>query len=172
MTDTVKIEIEPLTAQAFAPFGLLLEPTWPATFDLPEKNLHRFPWQADSPVIVQILEFKPQPMIVRKIERHTHVTESRMHIGGSSTIIVVAAPSDAPPRATDLRAFRLEGQGVMFKAGTWHAVDAFPEGEEPGFFLFLSDRETQRELFDDPVQHPTRSAFHDYVAGGQDVRIS
>lgn len=122
------IKIEPLTAEAFAPFGLVLQPHKIPSFDLPTKSLHRFPWSCDAPVIVQLLSFKRQPLKVGKIEKHMHVTESRMHIGGSPTVIVVGAPSDAVPQPSDLRAFRIDGQGVMFHAGTWHAIDAYPLG--------------------------------------------
>lgn len=165
------IKIEPLTAEAFAPFGLVLQPHKIPSFDLPTKSLHRFPWSCDAPVIVQLLSFKRQPLKVGKIEKHMHVTESRMHIGGSPTVIVVGAPSDAVPQPSDLRAFRIDGQGVMFHAGTWHAIDAYPLGEEPGLFLFLSDKATQSELFDNPVPNPTRSVIHDFAAAAVDVTI-
>ncbi|MDK4717903.1 ureidoglycolate lyase [Rhizobium sp. CNPSo 3968] len=157
-----RIQIEELTAEAFAPFGRVLEPSETADFDLPTKSLHRFPWQCDAPVIVQLLSFKPQPFKVHKIERHFHVTESRMHIGGSATVIVVSEPAEEVPSPVKLRAFRLDRQGVMFKQGTWHAVDAYPLGAEPGLFLFLSDKETQSELFDNPVADPRRSVIRTY----------
>ena len=171
MTAMHTIEIEPLTAEAFAPFGLILEPHGTPSFDLPTKTLHRFPWNCDAPVIVQLLSFKRQQMKVGKIERHMHVSESRMHIGGSATVIVVGAPSDEVPHPSSLRAFRLDGQGVMFKIGTWHAIDAYPLGDEPGLFLFLSDKETQSELFDKPVLNPVRSVIHDFSAEAVDVTI-
>ncbi|WP_162245128.1 ureidoglycolate lyase [Devosia sp. Root436] len=171
MSKTYNIEIEPLTAEAFEPFGLILEPLQTPSFDLPTKSLHRFPWQCDAPVIVQILSFKQQPMKVGKIEKHMHVTESRMHIGGSPTVIVVAAPTDDVPTPGDLRAFRIDGQGVMFKTGTWHAVDAYPLGQDPGLFLFLSDKETQSELFDSPVAVPERSVLYDFAASGEDIQL-
>lgn len=171
MTMRHTIPIEPLTAAAFAPFGTVLQPHETPSFDLPTKSLHRFPWSCDAPVIVQLLNFKPQPMIVAKIERHLHVTETRMHIGGSATVIVVAAPSESIPQPEDLRAFRMDGQGVMFRTGTWHGTDAYPLSDAPGLFLFLSDRETQSELFDNPVPDPRRSAIHDFAAGAVEVAI-
>lgn len=171
MTSTVNVEIEPLTAAAFSPFGELLAARRVPSFSFKEKDLHRFAFEADSPTVLQILSFKPQPLIVRKIERHAHVTESRYHVGGSPTVIVVAAPSQEPPAAEQLRAFLVDHQGVVFKSGTWHCVDAFPIGGSPGDFLFLSDKETQSELFDNPVANPQRSRLHDFVAAGVTVRL-
>ncbi|MBY5494223.1 ureidoglycolate lyase [Rhizobium leguminosarum] len=162
MTSTQGIEIEPLTPEAFAPYGRVLQPHDIPSFDLPTKGLHRFPWQCDAPIVVQLISFKPQPFKVHKIEKHFHVTETRMHIGGSPTVLVVGEPSDEVPTISKLRAFRLDRQGVMFKLGTWHGVDAYPLGDEPGLFLFLSDKETQSELFDNPVAVPKRSVIRTF----------
>jgi ureidoglycolate lyase len=171
MHSTVEIKIEPLTAAEFSPFGELLVPRAVPSFSFREKDLHRFAFAADSPTVLQILSFKPQPLIVRKIERHAHVTESRYHVGGAPTVIVVAAPSEEPPAAKQFRAFLVDRQGVLFKPGTWHCVDAFPIEDRSGDFLFLSDKETQSELFDNPVQNPRRSRLHDFSLDGVTVKL-
>ncbi len=166
-TDTIihTLEVEDLTPAAFAPFGEVLAVRERPTFDLPTKTLHRFDWSTDSEIIVQIIAFKPLPLIVGAVERHWHVTESRMHIGGSPAVVVVAPPSDAPPTLSDLRAFRIDRQGFMFKTGTWHSLNAYPEGSAPSEFLFLSDRATQSELFDNPTPNPVRSSIHRFETG-------
>jgi ureidoglycolate hydrolase len=163
--------VQPLTREEFAPFGELLAPRDAPTFDLPHKAIHRFPWQAGSSTIVQILSFKPQALSFTLVECHDQVTESRMHIQGPPTVIVVAAPSERLPEASDLRAFSLDRQGVMFKKGTWHAIDAFPLGVSPGHFLFLSDQATQNELFDNPVPKPVRTRFQDFQSLGMTIRL-
>jgi ureidoglycolate hydrolase len=150
---------------------MVLEPHERPSFDLPTKELHRLPWQCDAPIIVQLISFKRQPIRLHLIEKHMHVTESRMHIGGPPCVIVVAAPSEAVPGPTDLRAFRMERQGVMFKTSTWHAVDAYPLGDDPSVFLFLSDKETQSELFDNPVAEPKRSVIHDLTSVPVAIKI-
>jgi ureidoglycolate hydrolase len=158
------LEVEPLTAEAFAAFGEVLAAHESPSFDLPTKQLFRFAWSASSETILQIIAFRPQPMLVPRLEQHWHVTESRMHIGGPAAVIVVAPPSRTAPSFSQLRAFKLDRQGVMFRKGTWHGLDAFPLGDEPSEFLFLSDRRTQSELFDNPVERPELSAFHDFAA--------
>lgn len=158
-----EIKVEELTPSSFAEFGEILTPREIPSFDLPTKNLHRFGWKTDSETIVQIIAFKPQPFRVRVIEQHWHVTESRMHIGGPAAVIVVAPPSKELPDLSMLRAFRLDRSGVMFKPGTWHGIDAYPLGGQPSEFLFLSDRATQSELFDAPVENPERSVIHRYA---------
>jgi ureidoglycolate hydrolase len=159
------LKVERLTAEAFNSFGEVLATREEPSFDLPTKQLFRFPWSAGSETILQIIAFKPQPMRVPRIEQHWHVTESRMHIGGPPAVIVVGPPGRAVPDFAQLRAFRLDRQGVMFRKGTWHGLDAFPLGNEPSEFLFLSDRRTQSELFDNPVEKPELSVFHDFAAG-------
>jgi ureidoglycolate hydrolase len=158
-----EIKVEELTPSSFAEFGEILTLRETPSFDLPTKDLHRFGWQTDSETIVQIIAFKPQPLLVSVVEQHWHVTESRMHIGGPAAVIVVATPSNELPDPSMLRAFRLDRMGVMFKRGTWHGVDAYPLGGHPSEFLFLSDRATQSELFDAPVAIPTRSTIHRYA---------
>lgn len=171
MTSAHGIKIETLTPEAFAPFGRVFQPHEIPDFDLPTKSVHRFPWQCDASLILQLISFKPQPFKVHKIERHFHVTESRMHIGGSPTVIVVSEPAEEVPTPAKLRAFRLDRQGVMFKLGTWHAVDAYPLGNEPGLFLFLSDKETQSELFDNPVADPKRSIIRTYDGNPPEILV-
>jgi ureidoglycolate hydrolase len=171
MSKTHDLLVQPLTQKDFAPFGEVLGPRDVPTFDLPSKAVHRFPWQAGSPTIVQILSFKPQALSFSLVECHDQVTESRMHIQGPPTVVVVAAPSERPPEPSDLRAFSLDRQGVIFKKGTWHAIDAFPLGDSPGHFLFLSDQATQSELFDDPVSKPVRTRFQDFERLGMTIRL-
>jgi len=172
MAAIVDLPIEDLTPEAFAEFGEVLAPRARPTFDLPGKDLHRFAWHANSPTIMQVICFKPQPLSVTAIERHGHVTEARMHIGGPAAVVVVGAPSDAPPNPSTLRAFRIDRQGIMFKRGTWHGIDAYPLGAEPSQFLHLSDRDTQRELFDEPVDHPTLSTIHRFATADWDIRLT
>lgn len=172
MTISFEIPIQELTAEAFAPFGTLLDTHGVADFDQETKSVHRFDFAADSPTILQIVSFKRQPMVVRKIEFHAHVTESRMHIGGAPTVIVVGRPGKKPPQPEELRAFAMQNQGVMFKRGTWHGTDAYPLGAEPGRFLFLSDRATQQEIFDNPTETPKRTVLHDFSAQGVLVALS
>lgn len=171
MTTIVELPIEDLTAAAFAPFGEVLAPRVIPSFDLPGKDLHRFGWHADSPTVMQIVCFKPQPLSIGTVEQHRHVTESRMHIGGPPAVIIVAPPGDAP-KPHMLRAFRLDRQGVMFMRGTWHGIDAYPLGDDPSQFLHLSDRDTQHELFDEPVEHPRLSTFHHFARAEWDIRIA
>lgn len=170
MTSSIRIDspgsyqltIEPLTAEAFREFGDVLATHDTPSFDLPTKALFRFPWSAGSETILQIIAFRPQPMRVSRIEQHWHVTESRMHIGGPPAVILVGPPMMGVPDTSQMRAFRLDRQGVMFRKGTWHGLDAFPLGDHAAEFLFLSDRRTQSELFDNPVEVPEFSNFHDY----------
>ena len=124
MQKIIQLNIQPLTTEAFAPFGVLLGTDQPPTFDQEHKAVHRFDFAADSPTVLQIVSFRQQRMQVRKIEYHPHVTESRMHIAGAPTVIVVGRPGKKPPAAADLKAFLMKGQGVMFKRGTWHSIDA------------------------------------------------
>lgn len=171
MTRSVTLPITPITAQAFAPFGRLLTPSGPRSFGRDDFDAWVQPFQAQQgPVRLQIVRYHPKPFSVRLIERHRHVTEARQPINGGRCVLVVAPSSEAPPAPEAMTAFDLMGHGLMFHAGTWHSIDAYPLGETACEFLFLSEEATVRELFDG-TPNPLRTQVHDFAAAKVDLRF-
>lgn len=168
----IVLPVSPFTAEAFAPYGRLLSPSAARDTGREGYDIWIQPFAAESRPRLQIVRYHARPFMVATIERHLHVTEARQPLGGPPAIIVVAESSDTPPAPETLRAFRLDGQGVMFHRGTWHAIDAYPESGSHADFLFLSEEATVNELFDNPGRMPVRTQVHDFLAAGTEIVIA
>ncbi|MGA0571709.1 ureidoglycolate lyase [Variovorax sp. VNK109] len=132
------LPVLPLDAQAFAPYGRVIEVP-AATTGRPINNgtSQRFDLVGDMQLEAQggkpmLAIFRAQarrfPHTVTEMERHRHGSQSFIPLGERRFIVVVARAGDAPG-AGELAAFLSNGhQGVMLAPGTWHhallAVDA------------------------------------------------
>jgi ureidoglycolate hydrolase len=167
----IALPVSPLTAEAFAPYGRILSPAGARDTGREGYDIWLQPFAAESRPRLQIVRYHARPFVVGLVERHLHVTEARQPLGGPPAIIVVAEPSETPPGPEALRAFRLDGEGVLFHRGTWHAIDAYPEHGSHADFLFLSEEATVNELFDAPGRTPERTQIHDFRAAGIELVI-
>lgn len=167
----VVLPVLPLSAEAFAPYGRVLSPSGARDTGRDGYDIWIQPFAADSRPRLQIVRYHARPFVVALIERHLHVTEARQPIGGPPAVIVVAKPSETPPEPEALRAFRLDGEGVLFHRGSWHAIDAYPESGSHADFLFLSEEATVNELFEHPERAPQRTQVHDFRAAGIELVI-
>lgn len=114
---------EPLTDEAFRPFGrVLARPAaapaaqgpgwswWAETEELPA---------GDEPYALGYLELEPTDPVVDWAERHRRSAELIVPLGGDCVVYV------APPAATPagFRAFRVAaGTGVLLDPGVWHGA--------------------------------------------------
>ncbi len=128
---------QPLTAQAFAPFGQLIEAGGQARhYTINAGNTERYDGLAeielDPPgrAIVSIFRGQPRPLPFRieLMERHPLGSQAFVPLSGRRWLLVVAPRGDAPS-ADRLQAFLARGdQGVNYAAGVWHhpllALDA------------------------------------------------
>lgn len=171
MSCAVRIPVLPLSRDAFAPYGRVLAPSGPRDAGREGYDIWVQPFAAESAPRLQIVRYHARPFAVALIERHLHVTEARLPLGGPPAIIVVAEPSDRPPAPEALRAFRLDGEGVIFHRGTWHAIDAYPERGPHADFLFLSEAATVDELFARAGKAPIRTQTVDFAAAGTAIVI-
>jgi ureidoglycolate hydrolase len=156
----------PLTPEAFAPFGRVLTASGGRDFGRDGYDGWVLPFRAEGAARLQIVRYNPRPPVVRLIERHLHVSETRQPITGPPCILVVGRSSDAPPAPEDLVAFDLAGHGVLLSPGTWHSIDAYPRADAPSDFLFLSEEATVAELFGAAATPPVRTQMHDLAAAG------
>lgn len=171
MSRIIRLPVAPLTPEAFAPYGRILTPSGPRDAGREGYDIWIQPFGAETRPRLQLVRYHARPFVVGVIERHLHVTEARLPLGGPPAIIVVAAPGERPPTPEDLHAFRLEGEGVMFHRGTWHAIDAYPEGAPHADFLFLSEEATVDELFANAGRPPRRTQVFDFAAAGTEIVI-
>ncbi|WP_147283727.1 ureidoglycolate lyase [Bosea caraganae] len=172
MTATFTLTAEPITAEAFAPYGRLLAPEGPRDAGREGYDIWIKPFAAESVARLQVVRYHARPFVVGMIERHLHVTEARLPLAGAPAAIIVVAPPDlAAPAPRDLRAFRLDGTGAIFHRSTWHAIDAYPVSGAHADFLFLSEEATVNELFVTPGIAPKRTEVIDLAGGGVQIII-
>ena len=136
------LSIQPLTAEAFSPFGTVIAPTEDgvpfgpddATLDLTQ-GTPRF----------YTMRIPGRGLDVSEITRHRQVTQALAAAGGHEWVIAVAPPGDvddpdAEPLPDDIAAFRVPGDtAIMLHTGTWHAGPLFSGGERAFFNLELAD---------------------------------
>ncbi|MEM1436322.1 MAG: ureidoglycolate lyase [Pseudomonadota bacterium] len=124
--------IEPLTAQAFAPYGDVIE-AQPVAGGTPESinagTTSKYPDLAELTLAAQAgrpavhlyqADPCPLPHRVRLMERHPWSSQLFMPVAGARMIVIVGA-AGSPPEADSLRAFISSGQqGVNYHPGVWH----------------------------------------------------
>jgi ureidoglycolate lyase len=151
MSTVHELRVEPLTEEAFAPFGQIISAKDRAPDFKTESGTEG--WAIDfrsGRPLVMLLRTKYQGLRFSKLERHFGVTQSFLPLGGSPAIIAVAPPSadrGAVPAPADVRAFLLDGtQGYALARGTWHSLDRFPLYPPDTRWVILTDHETQDDL--------------------------
>jgi ureidoglycolate lyase len=130
--------LEPLSAEAFAPFGEVVA----IAADTPHRSInagyaqrfdglaHIDTTEAGGQTILSIFRTQPRqlPFKLSVMESHQLGSQLFMPLGGQSFVVVVAK-AGPPPQPEGLRAFWVPpGQGVNLARGTWHhpllALDA------------------------------------------------
>jgi ureidoglycolate lyase len=124
------VDLLNMTAETFAPFGVVLEP--PA---VPGRT-QRLPLPANLrpealPTMTLIhLERGTASRQIDRMERHRHAGQAFLHLGGGALLVVVAATdANGGPDLTKVTAFRTTaGQGFAYHPDIWHAgVSALDE---------------------------------------------
>ena len=123
------LKVEPLTREAFAPFGDVIQTDGAEHFPINQGSTTRFhdlaPVQLHGEAARALISiFRGRafslPFEARMVERHPLGSQAFMPLDRRPYLVLVAPPGDAP-RVEDLRAFLAEGsQGVNYRAGTWH----------------------------------------------------
>ena len=119
---------EPLTAEAFAPFGRVIEASDAAVkLDINQGHAVRYDRLAEIDVtdeggagVISLFRARPLDQMVLKIfERHPLGSQSFVPLGGRPYLVAVAPTGAFDPAA--VRLFRAEGnQGVHYRKGVWH----------------------------------------------------
>jgi len=117
---------EPLTADAFAPFGDVIEAS-----DRAEVIPINYGWTTrfnalsdvavgDGHAILSLFRSKPlTPLVLKIFERHPLGSQAFVPMQGRPYLVAVAPPGEFDPAA--VRVFRAQPhQGVNYARGTWH----------------------------------------------------
>ena len=152
MAGVREIKIEPLTPEAFAPFGELISAKdRPPDF---QGESGTQGWAIDfrsGTPLVMLLKTPYQGLRVTKLERHFNVTQSFLPLGGSPAVVAVAPAGNGDrtslPGPERVRAFLLDGTvGYALARGTWHSLDRLPLYPPATQWVIITDRETQEDL--------------------------
>ena len=119
---------EPLTAEAFAPFGTVIEARDDAVkIDINQGHAVRYDRLSDIDVtdeggipIVSLFRAKPlAELALKSFERHPLGSQTFVPLSGRPYLVAVAPPGNFD--VARIRLFRAEGhQGVHYRKGTWH----------------------------------------------------
>jgi ureidoglycolate lyase len=137
-TSAALLVAQPLTSQAFAPYGAVIEAPTGEGRPINGGNAQRFDLLYDLRLDAEggrpmLALFRAQarrfPHEVSEMERHALGSQTFVPLGDRRFVIVVARAGEAPTSAQELAAFVTDGrQGVVLAPGTWHhallAVDA------------------------------------------------
>ena len=141
------IKAQPMTREAFSPFGELL--------DVDETAASR---ATSTPANFQggkvrvgtaLLPYKG--LRLTGLEQHFHVTQAFIPITGAPAVVAVAAPTsqedpNAIPKPRDVRAFLIDGtKGYMLHKGVWHS-DRLPLYAPGSKMVIITDEETSQDL--------------------------
>jgi ureidoglycolate hydrolase len=121
MEDTIKVKVQPLKAEAFRPYGQMLESKQPI-----------FPEAEEGRVAIELLRVKHRPNAKRTEQLAIHFSYNQTFIPVQGTMVLIVAPPprnrEAGPAAYELdyeqlAAFVVEpGQAAFIDKGTWHNV--------------------------------------------------
>ena len=129
---------EPLTADAFAPFGEVIDARTSASFPINAGRTQRHHDLAtvqtlgeNARTLINLFVSQPVtlPLELTFLERHPLGSQAFMPLHEERFIVVVAPPGESID-AADVRAFVTDGrQGVNYRAGTWHAIQSVLDQE-------------------------------------------
>ena len=123
------LTLEPLTKEAFAPFGDVIETDGSDHFMINNGSTQRFHRLAevqtatpDDKAIISIFRAQAlqMPLTISMLERHPLGSQAFVPLLGNAFLIVVAPLGDEPD-PTQTRAFIANGrQGINYRRGVWH----------------------------------------------------
>ena len=157
MSRIVQIEVEPLTEEAFRPFGELISATdRPADFHGLNSEGWKARFEVDGPPLVMLLSSRSEGAQFTRLERHFGVTQTFIPLGQVPSVVAMAAPTAADdpaaiPAPEEVRGFLIDGSaGYVLKRGTWHSLDRYPLSREASQIVIITGQSTQVELENAP----------------------
>jgi ureidoglycolate lyase len=150
----MKVKLEPITSEAFQPFGDLLRTPAPGAGrqELIEE-LQNGRTSAKPRLAMAAVAPKPLPIVAPKMERHVHSSQAFMPLDCSSYLVLVAPKGvGGAPDLAGVRAFRVPGDtGINYRADTWHhPLTALDEVGRFAVLTFIDGTASDEEWTDLP----------------------
>lgn len=140
----LELTARPLTPEAFAPFGDVIDTRTSEYFPINAGRTRRYHDLAkvetlgdEARTLISIFVSQPVslPLTLDFLERHPQGSQAFMPLHEERFLVVVAPPGESID-PDSVRAFVTDGrQGVNYHAGTWHAIQSVLERE--GEFLVV-----------------------------------
>lgn len=140
----LELKAQPMTPEAFAPFGDVIDTRIADYFPINAGRTRRYHDLArvetlgeDAQTLINIFVSQPveAPLALDFLERHPLGSQAFMPLDKERFVVVVAPPGDTINRQ-EVCAFVTDGhQGVNYHTGTWHAIQSVLERE--GRFLVV-----------------------------------
>ena len=152
----MKIAVRPISAEAFAPFGQVLES--PGEGNRLDHAAAAANLRGEAEINVCVVRALPLalPHKITDMERHAFSSQAFFPLNVERYIVMVAPPADdESPDMSGLKAFSVSGQqAINYSAGTWHHPLGTLGG--PGEFAVLmwedgGDRDTDWSKVSDDV---------------------
>ncbi|MEM6895856.1 MAG: ureidoglycolate lyase [Pseudomonadota bacterium] len=153
------IKVEPLTADAFKPYGEVIEASGASDMTINRGLCERFHDRAELDMAggragISVFQALPRtlPYTLEMVERHPLGSQCFVPMSRHPFLVVVADDEDGTPARP--RAFvSSAGQGVNYRRGTWHGV--LTPLHPPGLFTVIDrigdDRNLEEHWFDTPL---------------------
>ncbi|MFY0679073.1 MAG: ureidoglycolate lyase [Thalassovita sp.] len=157
MTQTLRLD--PLTKEAFAPYGDVLEAVGTPDKIINQGNCGRFHDRAaldfgpEGRAGLSIFQAQPRqlPYALDLLERHPEGSQAFVPMSQDSWLVIVASDANGAP--DQIRAFlAAPGQGINFHRGTWHGV--LTPLSAPGLFAVVDRIGDTPNLEEYPIQPP------------------
>ena len=140
----VTLLVEPLTAEAFAPFGTVLSPKGrdrlPVNTYGDKLDIYREGFETDQPTEWFIVQGRRRAMSALFLERHRQLTQAFIPMNGDAFVTVVAPPDvgfeeSGLPLLSETKAFIVPGDAaIQLHRGTWHE-NPFPLRDDQWFLV-------------------------------------
>lgn len=179
----VELRAEPLTAEAFAPFGVVLSPSGrtrlPVNTYGDKLDISREGFETDQPTEWFIVQGRRREMSALFLERHMQLTQTFIPMANDAFVTVVAAPGvefeeNGLPKLGETRAFIVPGNmAIQLHRGTWHE-NPFPLRDDQ-WFLVTSHAALTRGHQKNPAQGleamPLDLERRFYAQAGVELRV-
>ncbi|MCV6824539.1 MULTISPECIES: ureidoglycolate lyase [Halocynthiibacter] len=138
---SVRVKTQPLTAEAFAPFGDVIEASGSVDKLINQGRCERYHNRAKLDFVdgeAGISIFKSEvfslPLSIEMMERHPEGSQAFLPLSDKPFLVVVAPDEGGKPGAP-LAFITQPGQGVNYHRGVWHGV--LTPLHEPGLFAVV-----------------------------------